>query len=1095
MPWDFAMWDFEGYTPQNVDISQNIYGDGVQHLWLAASRGGALYVACNEGRMPWMSRFERIFVIMSTLPGFSDNDISIPSSDGGQVFRFDSTGRHLATVDSRNGKLVYSFEYDPNGFLSAIHDASGNIVAIERNAAGDLMAVVSPYGQRTLLETGNDGYLSAVTNPAGGKTGMSYQAGGLLTNFTDANGNSSHFTYDSLGVLLKDENAAGGFTMLTKKSGEKSDTIIDSTAEGRVRTYSTEKQPDGSMKSMVSACCGGTTASITNIDGSSRTDYADGTHITTEIGPDPRFGIGSPFVKRRTISTPGGQSNISTSSRTAILRSIGDIFSLQKLIDIDTINYRIYQTVYDDSTRTITSTSPEGRTSVSTIDTLGRVLRIEIPGLEPISFAYDPRGRLSAITEGTGADARARSFAYNSDGYVDYSQNPLSERTGFSYDLAGRITSQTLPDLRQIGFAYDAAGNVTGITPPGRPQHAFSYTPVNLQQQYDPPQLDAGPTPTSYSYDRDKKLTRITRPDGAAINFSYDGLGRIATMTTPDGTATYDYDPMKNHLNTITTADGQSLNFAYNGMLLTRTEWSGVVNDSIAFNYNNDFRITSRTVHGIMTDAYSYDNDGLLTGAGTMTFSRNAQNGLLAGTALGNVADAYQYNQFGEMAGYTAKYAGAAIISIQYQRDKLGRITEKTEATGGTTHTYHYTYNTAGYLTEVRTDGAVTGSYSYDANGNRTSYSGILGSASGTYDAQDRILAYGGATYTYTANGELSSKTDASGTTHYTYDVLGNLRQVTLPDGKIIEYIIDGQNRRIGKKINGAIAKAWIYEDQLRPAAELDGAGNIIARFIYGTKINVPEYVVKSGVTYRIITDHLGSPRMVVAANTGSVVQTIQYDEYGVALADDNPGFVPFGFAGGLYDGEAGLVRFGARDYDVSRGRLTCKDPAEFNSDICIYAYANNDPINFADPRGSVIFQVFVDGGTSRNTKKCKGSARVIKGNSNLIGKIGAFKGTAVSANSAAIIPEQFGGYSKSQISPYIKDISGVCKTTSFVGITDIIGGVSPIKGMNVRDALRQLNPGKFVVELPSAEKDLGSQEIELTVPSDVPCPEGTKEE
>jgi YD repeat-containing protein len=142
------------------------------------------------------------------------------------------------------------------------------------------------------------------------------------------------------------------------------------------------------------------------------------------------------------------------------------------------------------------STSPEGRTSVSTIDTLGRIVRIEIPGLAPITFAYDARGRLSAITEGAGADAHARSFAYNSDGYVDYSQNPLSERTGFSYDLAGRITSQTLPDLRQIGFAFDPAGNVTGITPPGRPQHGFSYTPVNLQQRYNPPQLYAGPCST-----------------------------------------------------------------------------------------------------------------------------------------------------------------------------------------------------------------------------------------------------------------------------------------------------------------------------------------------------------------------------------------------------------------------------------------------------------------------------------------------------------------------------------------------------------------------------------------------------------------------
>jgi YD repeat-containing protein len=167
-------------------------------------------------------------------------------------------------------------------------------------------------------------------------------------------------------------------------------------------------------------------------------------------------------------------------------------------------------------------------------------------------------------------------------------------------------------------------------------------------------------------------------------------------------------------------------------MLLVRIHRLAPINVSIVFAYNNDFRITSRTVHGTIADAYSYDNDGLLTGAGTMTLSRNAQNGMLTGTALGNVADAYQYNQFGEMAGYTAGYAGIMIYDAHFQRDKLGRITEKNESVGGTNHTYHYTYNAAGFLTEVRTDGAVTGSYAYDANGNRTSYSGILANASGT---------------------------------------------------------------------------------------------------------------------------------------------------------------------------------------------------------------------------------------------------------------------------------------------------------------------------------------------------------------------------
>jgi len=38
------------------------------------------------------------------------------------------------------------------------------------------------------------------------------------------------------------------------------------------------------------------------------------------------------------------------------------------------------------------------------------------------------------------------------------------------------------------------------------------------------------------------------------------------------------------------------------------------------------------------------------------------------------------------------------------------------------------------------------------------------------------------------------------------------------------------------------------------------------------------------------------------------------YAPFGRVLEDSNPGFQPFGFAGGLYDHQTGLVRFGARD-------------------------------------------------------------------------------------------------------------------------------------------------------------------------------------
>jgi len=156
----------------------------------------------------------------------------------------------------------------------------------------------------------------------------------------------------------------------------------------------------------------------------------------------------------------------------------------------------------------------------------------------------------------------------------------------------------------------------------------------------------------------------------------------------------------------------------------------------------------------------------------------------------------------------------------------------------------------------------------------------------------------------------------------------------------------------VGKKVDGVLAQGFLYQDGRRPIAELDGSGAIVSRFVYVGDEDVPAYLIKDGETYRILADHLGSPRLVVNVATGQVAQRMDHDAFGRVTVDDSPGFQPFGFAGGLYDPDTKLVRFGAREYDAETGRWLSKDPIGFDGGVNLYAYADNDPVNLVDPAG-----------------------------------------------------------------------------------------------------------------------------------------------
>jgi len=109
------------------------------------------------------------------------------------------------------------------------------------------------------------------------------------------------------------------------------------------------------------------------------------------------------------------------------------------------------------------------------------------------------------------------------------------------------------------------------------------------------------------------------------------------------------------------------------------------------------------------------------------------------------------------------------------------------------------------------------------------------------------------------------------------------------------------------------------------------------------------------------------------------MVKRIEYDSFGNIINDTDPSFeVPFRFAGGLYDKDTGLVRFGFRDYDPDIGRWTAKDPIGFSGgSVDLYGYCLNSPVKFNDPWGL----------STATYDRATRILRVVDRNGNLIGE------------------------------------------------------------------------------------------------------------
>lgn len=896
-------------------------------------------VVLADGRVVFAESFFGTLQALQRAWDLSLEERGVGSRDGAEVYVFDAAGRHRRTIETLTGTVTWRFTWDAAGRLASIADRNGDVTTVLREADGRFAGFRAQDGQETRATLDEAGRVTQLSDARQRTVRMTWNADGRPASWTDENGGETKFLYGVDGKLSGEVNALGGTKSVSREETRDGYIVTYSTPEGRTTRYQT--QESGQFRLYTNTFPDGTQVQQRATGGREVTVFPDGTTIDANSASDTRFGSQSPYTAGRTTRLPSGLSRFDGMTRKVTLDTASNVLTLSRLEESFGLNRNVWTSVYTASDRTRRITTPMGRVSSVTVDDKGRPVSWTSPGVAPVQVTYDSRGRLTRLTQAM----RNVNVTYGANGFPDTLVDALNRTTRLTTDATGQLDSATRPDGEMYAFGWDAKGNLTGLTPPGKPAHGFAYSKLNEVTGYIPPALPNVGTET-YSWNRDSEVTSIGHPDGSSTTVTRDAAGRATQVVSPWATTTLEYSSMTGQ-RASSTRGPQRLEWQYDGPLLARESSSGAVSGSVSRRYDTDFRVAEVAVNDAGV-SYTYDADGLLTAAGPVSMARSASTGQLLTAATGIVVTSYTYDLYGAPASIETRVGGAVVFREALAWDNIGRITAKDVSVQGAAARWDFTYDAASRLREARRDAQLVGSWAYDGNSNRISADGVAA----TFDTQDRQVTAGATTFGHDAFGNRTRKTEGTQVTQFAYDGVGGLLSATLPDSTRLEYVIDGRGRRVGKKRTGNLEKGWLYDGQLRIAAELDGTGAVVSRFIYGTRSHSPDVMVRGGVTYRYVYDVLGSVRLLVNVANGQVAQRIDYDPWGVITSDSSPDFQPFGFAGGLFDTDTRLTRFGARDYDAATGRWMSKDPIGFGGGANHFSYCQGSPTGFVDLNG-----------------------------------------------------------------------------------------------------------------------------------------------
>ncbi len=880
---------------------------------------------------------------------------AIPTYDASLAYVFDAAGRHVRTVDGRLGSTLLTVAYDDAGRLSSVRgsvDGRPVGLSVKRSSAGDLTALVGIDGGSTLVTLDPTGRLTSLRDAAGHLSAFDWKPGGELGAETDAMGAVTRFTYAPDGRLATSTDPDGVTTRFDRTSTDSTVQITATSALGRTSTYRTSSAAGGVSRTFVGPA-GTTTTETPDAAGGRSILEPDGTTWTIGAAPSGVWGLDAPIQTPVVMTRSDGV--LSRRQTSEDLHPTGGLPYAVSGTIATTVDGAAWTAMFDPTSGTAIVTDPAGRRTARTYDPAGRVRSATTPGRPAVAFTYDSDGRVASETDGTGNAARTTRFEYDADSGRLTVTRPDGSVVTESVDAAGWPVMLSAADGSTSIVAHDAAGHVTEVQPPGALGFTRGTSAGGRPTAFIPPSVGGDGAIETATYDGDGGLSAIAGPGPRTITLARDPAGRLSGWKSGQGEATLTYDGSSGARTGATDSSGVSTAYGHAGNLLASLAWSGPVTGSVATTLDGLGRTVAESIGSAPPIPLAYDDSGALTGVGEVALTRDPASGLVTREVLGPVGTSLSYDGANTLARSTTTVSGKVVLDRAYTRDALGRIATVTETTAdGTTTSTAYAYDGGDRLSRVEVGGKPVETDTYDPAGDRTEVRTTTATSKATYDDRQRLTAWGDATYGWTPAGDLASLHAPGGATSFSFDDLGRLTGATLPSGRAITYLLDADGRRVGRQVDGRLVAGYLYDPAGHVVAETDATGALVARFGYDDAGNLA-LVMRGDSSYAVVTDALGSPRLVIDAATGRVADAIEYDAWGHLVGESSPGFIPFGFAGGLRDVDTGMVHFGARDYDPVTGRWISPDPISFaGGDANLYRYVGADPINATDPSGLV---------------------------------------------------------------------------------------------------------------------------------------------